>query len=100
MSSEGNNMDKKIAQLRDSFFETDEKEFFETLLKDPKEKEIHNKLKTQDAVKLAKIAAKYIKKVENCEFNDEEMVEVEKIIAHCLGAIEDVELEKVLELTM
>lgn len=100
MISEGNNMNKKIAHLRDSFFDSDEKKFFEEFLKDPKEKNIHEKLKKEDAEKLAKMAAHFINRVEKGDFNEEEMVEIEKIIAHCLGAIEDVQLERFLELTI
>ena len=97
MASVGNNVNGKIAHVRDSYFDSGEKEYLEQLLKDPKQKALHEKLLRQDAEKLYEKAAELMTRVELGEFNEKQMAEAEYMITHLLGAIED--LERVLELT-
>ena len=59
---------------------------------------IHTRLLTKKVEILYKKAMKLIVRVEEGAFNEEQMANVEYMIAHYLGAIED--LEKVLELTL
>jgi len=92
MSSIGNNVDGKKSHVRDSFFDSDEKEYFKALLKKPEEMKLHCQLLRKNVDKLYKKACDLISRVEQGEFNEEEMAQVEYIIAHCLAAIEDAEL--------
>ena len=89
-----------MAHVRDSFFDSSEKEHFTKILNNPKEMDLHCKLLRENADKLYKKACDLINRIERGEFNEEEMEDVERIIAHCLGAIEDLELVKELELTL
>ena len=98
MSSQGNNIRKKYADTRDAFFSESELKYFTKLLQDPKEMKIHTRLLTKKVEILYKKAMKLIVRVEEGAFNEEQMANVEYMIAHYLGAIED--LEKVLELTL
>ena len=100
MSTKGNNTSAKKAHVRDSFFDSGEKEFFTKLLKDPEERTLHSELLREDVEKLYKKACKLINRVEKGEFNEEQMIKVERIIAHCLAAIEDVELVKEYEFNL
>ena len=98
MASVGNNTNGKISHVRDSYFDSGEKEYLEKLLKDPKQKALHEKLLKQDAKKLYAEAKKLMQAVELGEFNEKQMVEAEFKITHLVGAIED--LHKVLELEL
>jgi len=98
MAIAGNNVGGKIAHVRDSYFDSGEKEYLEQLLKDPKQKALHEKLLREDAEKLYKQAKKLMQAVECGQFNEKQMAEAEFKITHLLGAIED--LHKVLELEL
>ena len=92
MSTIGNNGSNKSAFVRDTFFDSAEQQYLEELMKHRSEREIHQKLLLEHAEKLYKKACNLIARVELGEFNEEEMEGVEKIIVHCLAAIEDFEL--------
>ena len=100
MATIGNNFSKKREHVRESFFDSDEKEFAEELLKDPKEKNLHNKLLQEDVEKLYKKACDLISRVERGEIPESKIEEIEKTIVHCLMAIEDIERVLELELTL
>lgn len=97
MATIGNNQNPDASYMRDSFFDSEEeKEFFKELLKDPKERKIHERLEEKDAQKLFKKAKEIHANVEQGLYNEEEMEEAEYLLAHLLAAIKDLEL--VLEL--
>jgi len=100
MSSVGNNTSGEIAHVRDSYFDSDEQEYLEELLKDPKQMAIHKKLLKQNAEKLYAEAKRLMMAVELGEFDEKQMITAEYKITHLLGAIEDLEntleLEKIL----
>lgn len=98
MASIGNNTSGKIAHVRDSYFDSGEKEYLEELLKDPKEREIHQKLMQKNVEILYRKARELMVRVELGEFDEKQMVEAEYKITHLLAGIED--LEKVLELEL
>ena len=98
MAIEGNNISGKIAHVRDSYFDSGEKEYLEKLLQDPEQRELHEKLLRQDAEKLYREARSLMQAVELGQFNEKQMAEAEFKITHLLGAIED--LHKVLELEL
>lgn len=98
MATIGNNTNGKASHVRDSYFDGGEKEYLEQLLKDPKQKALHEKLLKQDAEKLYTEAKKLMQAVELGQFNEKQMIEAEFKITHLLGAIED--LERVLELEL
>lgn len=100
MATQGNNVSGKYAELRDSFFSDSEKEYFAKIMKNPKDRAIHAKLLRKKADWLYKKAMGLITRVENGEFNEEQMARVEYMIAHYLAAIEDFEKVLELELTM
>ena len=98
MAIAGNNVSGKIAHVRDSYFDSGEKDYLKSLLKDPKQRALHEKLLREDAEKLYKQAKKLMQAVELGQFNEEQMAEAEFKITHLLGEIED--LHKVLELEL
>jgi len=98
MSSIGNNVSGKIAHVRDSYFDSGEIEYLEELLKDPKEKAIHQKLLNYNAELLYQKAKELMVKVETGEFNEKQMAKAEYQITHLLAAIEDLEKTLILEL--
>ena len=97
MSSIGNNLSGEIAHLRDCFFDSGERKYFNQLLKDPGEQKIHQILIKKDANFLYEKAQNLINKVENGEIDDIYMGDVEYKIVHLLGAIEDIERDLQLE---
>jgi len=102
MSTIGNNISGEKSHVRDSFFDSKEEQYFKKLLSDPKERRLHSKLLKENVDKLYAKACNLIDRVEQGEFTEEEMVNVERAIAHCLAAIEDCEkvLEKELDLCL
>lgn len=92
MATIGNNASGKAAFLRDSFFDSAEQQYLEELMECRGERELHHQLLHEHADKLYKKACDLIARVELGEFNEEEMEQVEKIIVHCLAAIEDLQL--------
>ena len=44
MATEGNNMNKEIAETRDAFFSEGERDYFRRLIKSPAERLVHYKL--------------------------------------------------------
>ncbi len=101
MATVGNNMDGKKSHVRDSFFSSKgEKEYFEKLMQDPKERSIHAKALRMNADTLYKKAMDLINRVEAGEFNEEQMAKVEYMISHYLAGIDDLHKELILELTL
>jgi len=98
MATIGNNMSGKVSHIRDSYFDSGEYEYLQKLLADPKERAIHEKLLRKNADELYKKAMALIKNVELGKYNEEEMVKIEYMITHLLGAIEDLEKVIMLEL--
>lgn len=94
MATEGNNMNKEIAETRDAFFSEGERDYFRRLIKSPAERLIHYKLVNKRASDLHRMAMDLIERAEAGQFNEEEMFKIEYLISHYLGAIED--LHKVL----
>ena len=92
MGTMGNNTNQNATELRETFFDSAEKEYFEKLLKNPEERALHCKLLREQSKKLYERALGLIERVEVGEFNEEKMAEVEYTIAHCLAAIEDIQL--------
>lgn len=89
MATEGNNMNKEIAETRDAFFSEGEIDYFRRLLKSPAERLIHYKLVNKKASELHETAMDLIERAEAGQFNEEEMFKIEYLISHYLGAIED-----------
>ena len=96
---EGNNTNGEIAHVRDSYFDSGEKEYLEDLLKDPKEMEIHRELLKEKAEILYRKAKEIMIAVESGELNEDQMAEAEYFLTHLLAAIEDLEKVLVLEKT-
>lgn len=96
MSTLGNNINNKNSYVRDTFFSSKgEQKYLEKMMKYPKEKAIHNSLLRENAENLCKKAMDLIERVEQGEFDEKQMHEVEYLITHYLAGIED--LQKVLE---
>ncbi len=100
MGTMGNNEDGNKSLVRDSFFTEGEKEYFEELMKKPEEKKIHNALTKENVQDLFDMAMELINRVEAGEFDEKQMEKVERLIAHLLAAIEDLQRVLELELTM
>ena len=98
MATIGNNTNGKASHVRDSYFDSGEKEYLEQLLKDPKHKALHEELLMKDAETLYDAAKALMMAVELGRFDEEQMAKAELYITHLLGAIED--LERVLELKL
>lgn len=93
MATIGNNTSAEYARVRDIFFGSEgERKNFENLMQNPNEREIHTELLKKSADELYERAMNLINRVEYGEFNQEQMERVERAIAHCLAAIEDVQL--------
>lgn len=98
MATVGNNTSAKYEHLRKAFFTDGEKKYFENvIMNDPAERVIHAKLLRYSADDLYAMAVKWIEMVERGEVSENEIAEVEYLIAHCLGAIEDLHPELILE---
>ena len=91
MATIGNNDDKEMAFVRDTFFESDgEKEVLAKLNQEgfPYQEEIDFAC-NNDAEKYYELACKIIQGVEFGGFPEKDMPSVERTIAYCLGKIED-----------
>lgn len=97
MATVGNNTSAKHEHLRESFFTDEERKYFEMIMKDPAERVIHATMLKQNANTLYTKAMELIEMVEGGMIGENEMAEVEYLIAHCLAAIEDVHQELSLE---
>lgn len=97
MATVGNNANLEYGYLRESFFTDEEKEHFIKLMQDDKERIVHGNMLAESPDKLYEKAMKLIERVENGEFNEDEMKKVERKISHLLAGIEDVHLECILE---
>lgn len=97
MATVGNNNNGEYSHLRDSFFTKGEEEQFKQRMQEPKEQIIHHSLLKQNVDKLYEKAMDLVQRVEQGEFNEEEMEKVERAIAHYLAAIDDLHLELVHE---
>lgn len=94
MSSIGNNINSEYSNLRDSFFDSGEKEYLQELLKEKEDRLVHEILLKKDSSFLYKKANNLINQVEEGRFNDEQMEDVEYMITHLLSAIEDIEKDR------
>lgn len=97
MSTIGRNIDGKIADLRDAFFDSHEKDFIIKAYKTPEGRELYAKMLRKSVEDLYNKAKQLINEVELGMYNEEQMREAEVKIAFCLAAIEDVQLAKILE---
>ena len=100
MASSGNNIRGDIAHIRDSYFDSGEKEYLEELLQDPEEMEIHEELMKRDARELCEAAERIMQAVEEGRFDEKQMIKAERKITHLLAAIKDLEMVLESELTM
>lgn len=100
MATIGNNFKAEYANTREAFFCDGEIDFFNKLMQNPEERKINNCLKQYKAEKLHREAKKLIERVENGEFNDEQMECVEYCIAQLLGGVQDSHVEKIKERSM
>lgn len=89
MATVGNNMESKLQDFRDAFFDSGEANYLEELLKDPHEQILHEKLLTKKAEFLYEEALKIINNIEGGKVLDEDMPYNEKKLVHLLAAIED-----------
>jgi hypothetical protein len=98
MATYGNNTKQEYASVRDCFFDSSEKTYFTLVLAlSDEERQKHEEYKKVDAVHLYNHAKMLMEQVENGEVPDDKMDYVEMEIAHCLGAIEDIQMEMELE---
>lgn len=98
MATIGNNLNKEYSLVRNAFFTEEETKHFEKMLQNPIERREQENLKYEHADVLYRKARHLMDRVENGEFNDRQMKEVECAIAHLLAAIEDCEQVAILEL--
>ena len=98
MATYGNNTKQEYARIRDCFFDGSEKTYFTLVLAlSDEERQKHEEYKKVDAVRLYNHAKNLMDQVENGEVTDDKMFQVELEIAHCLGAIDDIQMEGELE---
>lgn len=97
MGTLGNNTDGKIEGVCRTYFSTGEGEYLKELLQNPKERDIHEKLKEEDAKKLYKRAKDLMAKVELNLIPAGQMPKVERKITHLLAAIDGLHVVKSLE---
>lgn len=93
---EGNNIDGKIAFLRDTFLEA-EKEYLEELMKQPKYKEFVENLNRYSSKDLSLEAIKKISDIETGRVKEKDLERVETEITLLLASIQDSVREKVKE---
>ena len=91
MSSIGNNYLRTFSETRDSFFTSEERAFYDELMRNPAEKREHEELKMERVEKLHAKAMELINRVETGEFGEDGMERIEYYLVHLLGAIEDIE---------
>ena len=97
MGTLGNNTSGKIERVCRTYFSTGEGEYLKELLQNPKERDIHERLKEKDAEKLYKRAKDLMVKVELNLIPANQMPKVEREITHLLAAIDGLHLVKMLE---
>ena len=97
MATIGRNTSKKIADLRDAFFDSHEKDYIEKLYATPEGKALYAKMLRKSVEELYKKAKQLINEVELGMYDEEQMYEAEFKIAFCLAAIEDAQLARILE---
>lgn len=98
MASQGNNISGEIEQATEEFFSVgNRREFFNELMKNKRERKIHDKLCSIPAEKLYAQAKKIMKDVELGKFNAKEMEEAEHRLVHLFGAIEGMQQVIILE---
>ena len=97
MGKYGNNSSREYELLREAFFTDSEKQQYEKVMEDPKEREINTRLQNKQAIELYKKATLLIEMAEKGLLDEEEMERAEYIIAHCLAALDDVCLEIIKE---
>lgn len=90
---EDNNIDGKIANLRDTFLEA-EREYFNELMKKGKWKRYVEALNKLDARKLAEYAINRIDCIENGKVKEKDLESVETEITLILAAIQDCARER------
>lgn len=94
MATNGNNINPEHAYLRDCFINEDMQEDLNKLMQDPKNQIIHRILTKRKTSLLYEKAMELIEKVDNGEFTDDQMDQIEKEIAFFLSAIEDITMSK------
>ena len=97
MATIGRNMISKIAELRDTFFDSHEKDYIKKLYSTPEGKKIYSKMLRKSVDELYKKAKNLINQVELGVFDEQQMYVAEMKIAFCLAAIEDAQLARILE---
>ncbi len=98
MATCGNNISAEIAQLRDSFFSSEgEQEFLSQLLESPSNRLAVARFSNIPAEKLYKTALDLIENAEAGAFTDEQMNNVEEMLAITLASIDDAHPEMILE---
>ena len=97
MGTLGNNTSGKIEGVCRTYFSTGEGEYLKELLQNPKERDMHERLKEKDAEKLYKRAKDLMVKVELNLIPANQMPKVEREITHLLAAIDGLHLVKMLE---
>ena len=90
---EDNNLDGKIAYLRDTFLKA-QKEYLDELMKQSEWKKYVEALNKLDAKKLAVFALRRIESIENGEVKEEDLESVETEITLVLAAIQDCARER------
>lgn len=90
---EDNNLDEKIAYLRDTFLKA-QKEYLDELMKQSKWKKLVESLNKLDAKKLAVFALSRIASIENGKVKAEDLEIVETEITIVLAAIQDCARER------
>ena len=98
MSTVGNNFNSEAAEIRDEFFNSEKsREYIINLLKNPKEKKLHEKLLREDGKTLINKVKAIMVKVEAGEYTEEELTDIIYMITHLLAAIEDCQPAQELE---
>ena len=89
MAVAGNTDNIEFINLRDSFFDSDEKDFINNLLKDKNFRKMRNQILKEKAEKIYAKAKELIERAEAGEFDETTMEEIEVKIALLLSALEE-----------
>ena len=99
MSSIGNNMSRKAAELRDTFFASYDEQTRAELLSQPIDRDFAKHLENSRGEDLCKEAEEFMANVELGKYSEDEMYQIEVLIAHLLAAIIDIQRTKEMEKT-
>lgn len=95
-SLEGNNMNGKIAFLRDTFLEA-EKSYLSELIKQPKYKQFIEDMNKYDSKQLSLEAVKRFRDIETGKVKNEDLERIETEITLLLASIQDCVRERIKE---